>query len=88
MTSKTDKSTILPGYNGAREDFRVSKGPEGDEKTLLVSVNGYNCVVPRGKTVNVPSFVADELRRSLAAQDRLDETIDRLLAAAKAPADA
>lgn len=45
----------------------------GDEQ-VYVSVNDYSCIIPRGQTVMVPKFVADEIERSEAAKDRLFAT--------------
>ena len=54
-----------------------------DEPNLFVSVNGYNCLLPKGKTSLVPKSVADEINRARRAQQRLDATIDALKEAAE-----
>ena len=66
-----------------REDIFVPKGYANDEPNLLISVNGVNYLLPRGKTSNVPKFIADEFRRSQKAQEDLDKRVDELLEASK-----
>ena len=65
-----------------RVDLFVEKGYANDEPNHLVAVNGVNYLLPRGKTSNVPKYVADEYYRSRKAQQALDETVDKMLAAA------
>lgn len=75
-TEKTTKATD-------REDIFIPKGSDNDDPNLYVGVNGVTYILPKGKTSNVPSFVAAEVRRSWKAQDRMDENIDRMLEASK-----
>lgn len=65
-----------------RVDLYVEKGYANDEPNQLISVNGVNYLLPKGKTSNVPKFVADEYYRSRKAQQCLDETVDKMLAEA------
>lgn len=65
-----------------RVDLFVDKGYANDEPNLIISVNGVLYVLPKGKTSKVPKFVADEYYRSRKAQQRLDETVDKMLAEA------
>lgn len=62
-----------------REDIFIPRGATNDEPNLLVSVNGKNYLLPKGKTSNVPWFVADEIRRSQRAQVRFEERQTQLL---------
>ena len=62
-----------------RVDLFVEKGYANDEPNLLISINGVNYLLPKGKTSKVPKFVADEYYRSRKAQQRLDETVDKML---------
>ena len=57
----------------------VPKGNTGDDPNLFVSINGKNYLLPRGKTSRVPKYVAEEYYRSQRAQERYDDTMDRLL---------
>ena len=73
----TEKET-----GAAAEDDRVEvfipKGYAGDEPNLFVSVNGVNYLLPRGKKSRVPAHVAYEIKRSLKAQEILDQHIDEM----------
>ena len=77
--------TVAPAKDNRVEVF-VPKGAAGDEPNLLVSVNGKNWLLPKGKTSKVPPAVAYELKRAQRAQERLDEKIDELAAKAQQPA--
>ena len=68
-----------------REDIFIPKGYANDDPNLFVSVNGENYLLPKGKTSNVPSYVAKEIRRSLKAQEIQDENAEKLLEKAKQP---
>ena len=65
-----------------RVELFVEKGYANDEPNLIISVNGVMYLLPKGKTSKVPKFVADEYYRSRKAQQSLDETVEKLLAAA------
>ena len=65
-----------------RVDLFVEKGYANDEPNHIISVNGVLYVLPKGKTSKVPKFVADEYYRSQRAKQRLDETVDKMLAEA------
>lgn len=62
-----------------RVELFVPRGSANDDPNLLIGINGKNYLLPRGKTSRVPKFVKDEYDRSLRAQERYDETMDRLL---------
>lgn len=66
-----------------RVDIFVPKGYANDEPNLLISVNGVNYLLPRGKTSNVPKFIAEEFYRSQKAQEALDKRVDEMLEASK-----
>ena len=61
----------------------IPKGAPGDEPNLLVGVNGVMYNLPKGKKSKVPPEVKAEIDRSIQAQEKLDETIDRLLEESK-----
>ena len=61
-----------------REEIFIDRAAANEEPNLFVSVNGYNCLLPKGKTSLVPKSVAAELRRARKAQQKLDETVDAL----------
>ena len=61
-----------------REEIFIERAGANEEPNLFVSVNGYNCLLPKGKTSLVPKSVAAEIHRARRAQQRLDATIDAL----------
>ena len=66
-----------------RVDLYVPKGYANDEPNQLISVNGVNYLLPKGKTSKVPKFVADEFHRARKAQEALDKRMDEMLEASK-----
>ena len=58
-----------------KEKIFVPKGAPGDDPNLLISINGKNYVLPRGKASEVPAFVAAEFHRSEKAQERFDAIV-------------
>ena len=81
-----NKAAQLSIQQGERVEIYIERGSGNDDPNLFVSVNGYNCLLPKGKTSLVPKSVADEINRARRAQQRLDETIDAMKeAAAKQP---
>ena len=64
-------------------DIFVPRGYANDEPNLLISVNGVNYLLPKGKTSKVPKHIADEFHRSQKAQTKLDERIDQMIEASK-----
>lgn len=65
------------------EEIFVERGSANDEPNLLISINGQNFLLPRGKTSTVPYYVAEEYRRSQRARAIMDEHIDSMLGASK-----
>ena len=61
-----------------REEIFIERAGANEEPNLFVSVNGYNCLLPKGKTSLVPRSVAAEIHRARRAQQKLDATIDAL----------
>ena len=80
-TTKKTNATVNPADE--RVDIFVPKGYANDEPNLLISVNGVNYLLPRGKTSNVPKFIAEEFHRSQKAQEALDKRVDEMLEASK-----
>lgn len=61
-----------------RVELFIPRGSANDEPNLVIGINGKNYVLPRGKKSLVPPEVAAEYERSVKAQEKLDETIDKL----------
>ena len=54
-----------------RVEVYIERGNATDEPNLFVSVNGYNCLLPKGQTSLVPRSVAAEIHRARRAQQKL-----------------
>lgn len=50
----------------------VPRGSSVDEPNVLISVNGKNWVLPKGKTSMVPAFVKYEYERAQRAKEAMD----------------
>ena len=66
-----------------REDIFVPRGYANDEPNLLIAVNGVNYLLPKGKTSNVPKFIAEEFHRSQKAQETQNNHVEKMLEASK-----
>lgn len=51
-----------------REKIFIPRGSDNEDPNLFVSINGVNYLLPKGKESTVPKAVANEIRRSWAAQ--------------------
>ena len=78
-----EKETKTTTAADKRVEIFVPKGYANDEPNLLISVNGENYLLPKGKTSKVPQFIADEFYRSQKAQEALDKHVDEMLEASK-----
>lgn len=66
--------------NEERVEIFIPRGSANDDPNYFVSVNAVNYLLPRGKSSMVPRAVADEIKRSMAAQAAQDDRIARMLA--------
>lgn len=80
-TKKETKNETAPNPKviDERVDLFIPKGNINDEPNILISINGVNYLLPKGKTSRVPQFVKYEYDRSQRAQALRDEEIDRLV---------
>lgn len=78
----SEKKNEVTQDDGRVEVF-IPKGQANDEPNLFVSVNGVNYLLPKGKKSMVPECVKYEIERSIKAQERMDENIDKMLEASK-----
>lgn len=53
-------------------DLFIPRGFSVDEPNVIISVNGKNYVLPKGKTSKVPDFVKYEYERSIRAKEAMD----------------
>ena len=58
--------------NENRVEVFIPKGYAVEDPNVFVSINGAAYVLPRGKRVQVPHFVAEELHRAERAQQAWD----------------
>lgn len=66
-----------------RVDIFIPKGYANDDPNLFVGINGVNYILPKGKTSSVPAHVAEEIQRSLKAQEKQDENSEKMLEKAR-----
>ena len=75
----TAKETTTEAKKPEKVELYIERGAAHDDPNCYISINSVNYILPRGKTSLVPSFVAEEYKRSQRAQQRLDERKDELL---------
>lgn len=66
QTSGTDRVSVF-----------IPRGDLKGDPNLYVSVNEWSGLLPRGKTSEVPRYVAEEIARSEAELDALCAEMDR-----------
>nr|DAI86509.1 MAG TPA: hypothetical protein [Caudoviricetes sp.] len=71
--------------DSGRVEVFLPRGSKNDDANLFVSVNGKSYLLPRGKVSLVPPEVAAEIARSGEALERLDATVERMLAQTDKP---
>ena len=60
-------------------DLFIPRGYANDEPNLIISVNGKNYLLPKGKTSKVPPAVKYEYDRAIRAMEKQDENIEKML---------
>lgn len=53
-------------------DLFIPRGPSIEDPNVIISVNGKNYVLPKGKTSKLPECVKYEYDRSMRAKEALD----------------
>ena len=73
-------------------DLFIPRGPSIEDPNVIISVNGKNYVLPKGKTSKVPEFVKYEHDRALKAKEAMDvrsaEMVEKAAEQEKNPAGA
>lgn len=59
-----------PVDDGKVEVF-VPRSGTGTEEQLLIGINGVMTIIPKGQRVRVSPAVAEEVERSIAAEERM-----------------
>lgn len=73
-TTPADETTpVNKVVDDGKVDLYIPRTGTHEEKQVVIGINGKNWVVPKGKHVRVPQFVADEYHRSIAASDLMYE---------------
>lgn len=72
-----------PANADEKVEIYIPKGQANEDPNFLISVNGVNYLLPRGRKSMVPAFVAAEYNRSVEAQEALDRKMEELLEASK-----
>ncbi len=72
-----------PANAEEKVEIYIPKGQANEDPNFLISVNGVNYLLPRGKKSMVPAFVAAEYNRSVEAQEALDRKMEEMLEASK-----
>lgn len=80
-----ETKTTKANHTEDREDIYIPRASSMEDANLFVSINGKTFLLPKGKTSNVPSYVAAEIRRSWAAEAKGEENKDELLSKSKEP---
>lgn len=65
-------TTKTPETKPVMETVFIPKIP-GEDETVFVGINGKSWLIPRGKSCEVPVFVADMLRERQRRQEAADE---------------
>ena len=65
----------------------IPRGRSNEDPNLLISINGVNYLLPRGKESLVPDFVAYEYERSQRAEAAFYALKDQMIEQAKEPTD-
>ena len=71
--------------NGGKVAITLPRAHFGEEDFLFVGLNGVGYQIPRGKEVYVPEEVAEEIYRSVDAEERMYEDRERRLAESNTP---
>ena len=68
-----------------RVELMVPRGRSNEDPNLLISVNGVNYLLPRGKIVSVPKHVAYEYNRAQRAEAALYEKQEEMIRQGQMP---
>ena len=63
----------------AKVEVFIPRDGTTDDTTFFVGVNGINYILPRGKKSLVPDYVAEEINRAFAAEEKKYEEQAALL---------
>ena len=58
-----------PVENESRVELTLPRARRGEAEDLFVGFNGVNYLIPKGRAVEVPAAVAEEVARARAAEE-------------------
>ena len=67
----------------AKVKITLPKARGAEPKELFVGINGVSYLIPKGKPVEVPDYVAEEVKRAQAAEDFEDDEKLRMVEESK-----
>ena len=73
----TEENAAVVEESG-RVKISLPRARKGEDENLLVGINGVNYIIPKGKEVDVPAFVAEEVARSQKADDFMHDRAEEL----------
>ena len=92
MANETKNTEKNEGKKPEKVDLFIPRGPSIEDPNVIISVNGKNYVLPKGKTSKVPAFVKYEYDRALKAKEAMDvrsaEMVEKAAEQEKNPAGA
>jgi len=56
----------------------IPRGSDRDDPNHFIGINGVNYLLPKGKSSVVPAHVAAEYKRSVAAEDALHRSVEKM----------
>lgn len=80
------KDPVLEAIEASKKpvEIYIPRASENESKEFVVAVNGKEwSSFPRGRKSTVPMYIAEEVRRTLHAQDAYEDTVNELLDKAK-----
>lgn len=66
-------------FDDGLEEIYIPRSGHGEEEQLVIGINGVNTVIPKGMRVRVKPEVAEEVRRSQAANDQMYRNKEELI---------
>ena len=77
QTQKAAKAKPQVNHAALRKYVKMHIPPArpGEEQSIYVGVNGFGTLVPRGKTVSLPKYVADHLAHVLRAEEKYERDV-------------
>ena len=57
----------------------VPRARKGEPDSLYIGINGVNYLIPKGKAVEVPDFVAEEYHRAQDAEEFMYDQKEQML---------